>query len=85
MIGGNLLCVAFGNQWGYGFPRMFGSAGEEGVFVLSFTMSLEYSGVREHIPGFPWVTYSTVLASFISIPFAVGESIPVLYAMGLKK
>jgi len=85
MIGGNLLCVAFGNQWGYGFPRMFGSAGEEGVFVLSFTMSLEYSGVREHIPGFPWVTYSTVLANFISIPFAVGESIPVFYAMGLKK
>ena len=23
MIGGNLLCVAFGNKWGYGFPRMF--------------------------------------------------------------
>ena len=85
MIGGNLLCVAFGNQWGYGFSRMFGSAGEEAVLIISFTMSLEYSGVREHIPGFPWVTYSTVLASFISIPFAVGESIPVFYAMGLKK
>jgi len=84
MISGNLLCIAFNNTWGYAFPRMFGSAGEEGVFVLSFTMSLEYSGVREHIPGFPWVTYSTVLANFISIPFAIGEAIPVFYAMGLK-
>ena len=85
MITGNLVCVAFDNQWGYGFPRMFGSAGEEGVFVLAFTMSLEYSGVREHIPGFYWVSYSTVLANGISIPFAVGEAIPVFYAMGLKK
>jgi len=85
MITGNLVCVAFDNQWGYGFPRMFGSAGEEGVFVLAFTMSLEYSGVREHIPGFYWVSYSTVLANGISIPFAIGEAIPVFYAMGLKK
>jgi len=85
MITGNLVCVAFNNQWGYSFPRMFGSAGEEGVFVLAFTMSLEYSGVREHIPGFYWVSYSTVLANGISIPFAVGEAIPVFYAMGLKK
>jgi len=84
MITGNLICVAFDDQWGYSFPRMIGSAGEEGVFVLSFTMSLEYSGVREHIPGFSWVTYSTVLANFISIPFAIGESLPVFYAMGLK-
>jgi len=84
MVSGNLICVAMPNHWAYAIPRMFGSAGEEGVFLLSFTMSLEYSGVSEHLPGLPWVTYSTVLANFISIPFAVGEALPVFYAIGLK-
>jgi len=84
MVAGNLICVGMPNQWSYAIPRMFGSAGEEGVFMLAFTMSLEYCGVIEHIPGFAWVTYSTVLANFISIPFAIGEALPVFYAMGLK-
>jgi len=44
--------------------------------VLAFTMSLEYSGVAERVPGLPWVTYSTFLANMISIPFAMGEMLP---------
>ena len=45
---------------------MLGGAGGEGAFVLAFTMSLEYSGVAERVPGLPWVTYSTFLANMIS-------------------
>ena len=46
--------------------RVLGGAGGEGAFVLAFTMSLEYSGVAERVPGLPWVTYSTFLANMIS-------------------
>jgi len=82
---GNLIGAFMPNQWSYAILRIFGGAGGEGVFVLAFTMSLEYSGVAERVPGLPWVTYSTLLANLISIPFAVGEFIPVLFAMGLTK
>ena len=47
-------------------------------------MSLEYTGIVEKVPIFPWVTWSTLLSNYIGIPFALGESIPSLVAMGLK-
>ena len=81
---GNLLGVAMPNHWSYAIPRVLASAGGEGAFVLAFTMSLEYSGVRERVPCAPWVTWSTMLSNIIGIPFAMGESLPPLFAMGLK-
>ena len=81
---GNLLGVAMPNHWSYAIPRILASAGGEGAFVLAFTMSLEYSGVRERVPCFPWVTWSTMLSNIIGLPFALGESLPPLFAMGLK-
>ena len=45
---------------------MVSGAGGAGANLLSFTMSLEYSGVAEKVPGLPWVTYSTFLANIIS-------------------
>lgn len=51
---GNLLGVAMPNHWSYAIPRVLASAGGEGAFVLAFTMSLEYSGVRERVPCAPW-------------------------------
>merc|ERR1712227_55441 len=80
---GNLLCCAMPNHWSYAIPRILASAGGEGIFVLAFTMSLEYAGVKEAVPIFPWVTWSTLLANVIGIPFALGEAIPSLIAMGL--
>ena len=47
-------------------------------------MSLEYAGVKESIPLFAWVTWSTLLANIIGIPFAIGEAIPSVFALGLK-
>jgi len=73
---GNLAGAFVSNKWGYAALRVLGGAGGEGAFVLAFTMSLEYSGVAERVPGLPWVTYSTLLANMISIPFAMGEMLP---------
>lgn len=81
---GNMIGVGMPNHWSYAIPRILGSAGGEGAFVLAFTMSLEYSGVKEHVPCLPWVTYSTLLANLIGVPFAFGETVPVFFAMGLK-
>ena len=81
---GNLLCCAMPNHWAYAMPRVLASAGAEGAFVLAFTMSMEFSGVKESVPVFSWVTWSTMLANIISIPLAVGEALPPLFAMFLK-
>ena len=81
---GNLLCCAMPNHWSYALPRVLASAGAEGAFVLAFTMSMEFSGVKESVPVFTWVTWSTMLANIISIPLAVGEALPPLFAIGLK-
>ena len=81
---GNLIGCAMPNHWSYAIPRILASAGGEGAFVLAFTMSLEYSGVVEKVPIFPWVTWSTLLSNYIGIPFAIGEMIPSLFALGLK-
>jgi len=81
---GNLLGSLMPNHWSYAITRVLASAGGEGAFVLAFTMSLEYAGVAEKVPCVPWVTFSTLLANLISIPFALGEMLPVLFAMGLK-
>jgi len=81
---GNLICAGMRNHWMYSLARILGGAGGEGAFVLAFTMSLEYSGVVERVPCLPWVTWSTLLANLIGTPFAIGETIPVFLAMGLK-
>ena len=78
---GNLLGVSMPNHWTYALSRLVASAGEEGTFLLAFTMSLEYSGVKERVPWVPWATWTTLLATFIGIPFALGESLPPLLAV----
>jgi len=82
---GNLIGCAMYNHWSYATARILSSAGGEGAFVLAFTMSLEYSGVKERVPCLPWVTYSTLLANFIGVPFALGETIPVFFGKYLKE
>ena len=81
---GNLLGCAMPNQWSYALTRIVAAAGGEGIFLIVFTLALEYSGVRETVPLFKWVTWSTMLANVVVIPFALGEIVPALVAMGLK-
>ena len=53
------------------------------MFLASFTMVMEMSGVKEKVPGLSWVTWSTFLANVCNLPFSIGESIPPLIAMAL--
>ena len=81
---GNLLGIAMPNHWSYTIPRILASAGGVGSYILAFTMTLEYCGVRETVPGLPWVTLSTFMANLITVPNALGEVIPSLVALGLR-
>ena len=76
--GGTLLGCVMPNQWSYALTRILAAVGGQGVFLAIFTLALEYSGVRETVPFFPWVTWSTCLANVVSVPFALGETIPAL-------
>ena len=83
--GGNLLGCVMPNQWSYALTRILAAAGGQGVFLAIFTLALEYSGVRQTVPFLPWVTWSTCLANVVSVPFALGETIPaLLVAAGIK-
>ena len=81
---GNLLGCAMPNHWSYAISRLLASAGGLGSYLLAFTLTLEYSGVVERVPYVPWVTWSTLLANFVTVPNAVGEMVPPLIALGLR-
>ena len=81
--GGNFLGCAMPNHWSYALTRILAAAGGQGMFLASFTMVMEMSGVKEKVPGLSWVTWSTFLANVCNLPFSIGESIPPLIAMAL--
>ena len=81
---GNLLGIAMPNHWSYTIPRILASAGGVGSYILAFTMTLEYCGVKETVPGMPWVTMSTFLANINTVPNALGEVIPSLVALDIR-
>lgn len=80
---GNLIGGYMPNYWAYALSKILAGAGGEGTFLLAFTMSMEYVGVQEKLPGLPWVCFNTFLANMISIPFAGGEALTVAYALGI--
>lgn len=83
-----IICSSLGSLGGAFMPeyysyvlfRMIAGAGAEGCFLIPFTLSMEIVGIKERVPFLPWVTYNTLLANFISIPLACGESF--ISAMG---
>ena len=54
------------------------------MFLVGFTMSMEIVGVKERVPGVPWLCYNTLLANFFSIPLAFGELVVPLVAYVAK-
>ena len=83
---GNMLGCLMPNQWSYALTRIMAAVGAQGIFLAIFTLALEYSGVRETLPCFSWVTWSTCLANIVSVPFALGEIIPaLLVAAGINQ
>ncbi|XP_023325327.1 organic cation transporter protein [Eurytemora carolleeae] len=73
--GGSLAGAFMPEYYSYVFFRMIAGAGAEGCFLIPFTLSMEIVGIKEKVSFLPWVSYSTLLANFISIPLAVGESV----------
>ena len=69
------------NYW----RRMIVGVGSEGCFIVAFTMSIEIVGVREHVPGLPWVSFNTFQGNIIAVPFALGEVFVSLIAMVINK
>ena len=70
--------------WSYGICRMIVGIGAEGCFVVAFTISLEIVGVRESVPGLPWVSFATLQGTMMTVPFALGlvmVSLAVLVAL----
>ena len=45
--------------WSYALLRIPVGVGSEGCFIVAFTISMEIVGVREHVPGLPWLSYNT--------------------------
>ena len=64
----NLLGCAMSSAWSYGLTRLASAAGSQGVCVVGMTLVMEYSGVRERVPLLPWVTWSTLLTSYRTVP-----------------
>ena len=73
------------NYWSYALLRILVGVGSEGCFIVAFIMSMEIVGVKEHVPGLPWVSYNTFQGSIISVPFALGEVFVSLIAMVVIK
>ena len=73
------------NYWSYALLRILVGVGSEGCFIVAFTMSIEIVGVREHVPGLPWVSFNTFQGNIIAVPFALGEVFVSLMAMVINK
>ena len=69
-------------HWSYALNRILAAAGGQGMVMVTFTMVMEMSGVKEKVPG---LSACTFLANIINVPFSVGESIPSLIAMALPE
>ena len=80
---GNFLGCVMPNHWSYAITRILAAGGTQGVCVVCFTLVVEYSGTRERVPLLPWVTWNTLLANLINVPFSLGESLPPVFALAL--
>jgi len=82
--GGSLAGAFMPEYYSYVLFRMIAGAGAEGCFLIPFTLSMEVVGIKERVPCLPWVTYNTLLANFISVPLAGGESLISALGYALK-
>ena len=83
--GGSLLESFMPNYWSYAITRILVGAGSEGCYLVAFTMSVEIVGIREHVPGLKWVSWTTFQGNIILVPFALGEIMVSLAAMVIHR
>jgi len=69
----------------YAVLRMIVGVGSEGGFLAAFTMAIEIVGVKEHVPGLPWVSYTTFQGIMMAVPYAFGEVYVSLVVLAVKE
>jgi len=83
--GGSLLQAFMPEFYSFTLFRLIAGAGAEGCFLIPFSMSMEMVGIKERVPCLPWVSYSTLLANFLSVPLAGGEALVSAFGYFIKK
>jgi len=78
---GNLAGVFMPGCWSYGVSRLVTGAGSIGVYITSFSLTIEILGKKKRLPCAPWVTFSGFFGSLCAVPFALGEVLAVLLAL----
>jgi len=83
--GGSLIGAFMPEYFSFVLFRMIAGAGAEGCFLIPFVLSMEVVGIKERVPFLPWVSYSTLLANFLSVPLAGGEASVAAFGYFIKK
>ena len=78
---GNLAGVFMPGCWSYGVTRLVTGAGGIGVYIASFSLTIEILGKKKRLPCAPWATFSGFFGCLCAVPFALGEVLAVLLAM----
>ena len=66
------------------FGRVLTACGTKGVFLATFSLTVELVGVKEKVPFLPWVSWITLLGNLSQASFAVGETIVSIMAMLIR-
>lgn len=81
---GSLAGAFMPEYWSFLLTRVVTAIGAEGVFLVPFTLSMEIVGGKETMSLLPWVTFKTLLANTITIPFALGEALVPVVALFIR-
>jgi len=83
--GGSLIQGFMPEFYSFTLFRLIAGAGAEGCFLIPFVLSMEVVGVKERLPLLSWVSYSTLLANFLSVPLAGGEALVSSFGYFIKQ
>jgi len=83
--GGSLAQAFMPEFYSFTLFRLIAGAGAEGCFLIPFVLSMEVVGVKERLPLLSWVSYSTLLANFLSVPLAGGEAVVSAFGYFIKQ
>merc|ERR1711892_1357784 len=77
---GSLVGSFMPEYYSYTLSRVLTAIGAQGLFLSTFSLTLEVLGSRETVPFLPWVTYQTFFGVMIQSPFAIGMALLTLQA-----
>merc|ERR1711892_909646 len=77
---GSLVGSFMPEYYSYTLSRVLTAIGAQGLFLSTFSLTLEVLGSRETVPFLPWVTYQTFFGVMIQSPFVIGAALLTLQA-----